>query len=86
MPPSGFSEEVVQGALVFVGGCYRDLLCEVRSGKHKSFEDAIEFELAQIKRALATLHIDERGNLVQREVQQEKPGDPIVAACTPHFE
>ena len=66
MPPSGFSPKAVKGALVFVQGCYEDLLEEVRSGKHKSYEEGIEFEIAQIEKALTKLHIDAEGNLVER--------------------
>jgi len=66
MPPSGFSKKAVKGALIFVQGCYEDLLSEVRSGKHESYENAIEFEIAQIEKALSKLHIDPEGNLVER--------------------
>ena len=66
MPPSGFNTKVVKGALEFVSGCYYDLLDEVRSGKHVSFEAAIQFELSQISKALATLHINKYGNVVHR--------------------
>ncbi len=66
MPPSGFSEKAVEGALVFIKGCYEDLLQEVREGKHSSPEEAIEYEIGQIGKALAKLHIDKDGNLVER--------------------
>ena len=66
MPPSGFSRNAVKGALIFVRGCYEDLLNEVRSGKHKSYEEGIEYEIAQIDKALTKLHIDAEGNLVER--------------------
>jgi len=66
MPPSGFSKKAVTGALVFVQGCYEDLLEEFRSGKHENYEDAIEFEIAQIEKALSKLHIDPEGNFVER--------------------
>ena len=66
MPPSGFSKPVVAGALQFVEGCYRDLLEEVRSSKHKTYEDAITFEINQINRILTRLHIDAEGNLVEK--------------------
>jgi hypothetical protein len=66
MPPSGFNKNVVEGALAFVRGCYLDLLEEVRSGKHASYEAAIEFELKQIERVLLKLHINEAGELVER--------------------
>ena len=70
MPPSGFSKTVVAGALQFVGGCYRDLLQEVKDGKHASFEKAIEHELSQIDKALHSLHIDDQGNLVNIETKE----------------
>ena len=66
MPPSGFSSNAVRGALEFVRSCYMDLLEEVRTGKHKSYEEAIEFELRQIESALQGVHIDSQGNLVER--------------------
>lgn len=66
MPPSGFSQNAVAGALQFVRSCYLDLLEEVRTGKHASVEEAIEFELRQLDKALDKLHIDPHGNLVER--------------------
>ena len=74
MPPSGFSKPVIAGALAFVGGCYRDLLQEVRAGKHPDFETAITFELSQIEKALASLHINDAGELVDKE----KPDQRLV--------
>ncbi len=65
MPPSGFSPKAVKGALIFVQGCYEDLLEEVRSGKHKSYEEGIRHEITQIDKALSKLHIDAEGNLVK---------------------
>lgn len=67
MPPSGFSTHAVKGSLQFVEGCYRDLLVEVRSGKHKDYESAIEFELKQIESALGQLHITPKGKLTKRK-------------------
>ena len=67
MPPSGFSSPVVAGALEFVGGCYRDLLREMREGKHVSYEAAIEAELKKIELALASLHMEPNGLIVQKE-------------------
>lgn len=66
MPPSGFSPKAVQGSLVFIQSCYEDLLDEVRSGKHKNYEEAIGFEIAQIKKALGKLHINAVGELIDR--------------------
>lgn len=68
MPPSGFSKQAVQGALVFIQTCYQDLLSEVRAGKHASFEEAIEFEIHQLDRALSKLHIDQEGRLVEKNM------------------
>lgn len=68
MPPSGFSSHAVEGALQLIGACYRDLLGEVRSGKHPNMEVAIEFELKQIGRALTQLHINKSGKLVKRKI------------------
>lgn len=67
MPPSGFSTNAVKGALQFIEGCYKDLLQEVKEGKHASIEDAIEYELRQIESALSQIHIDEGGVLVNKE-------------------
>jgi len=67
MPPSGFNKRSVQGSLQFIRGCYQDLLEEVRSGKHPTVEEAIEFELGQIKKALGQLHITPKGKLVKRK-------------------
>ena len=66
MPPSGFSPKVVQGLLTFVQGNYEDLLKEIREGKHPSIEAAIEHEIGLLEKALSKLHIDEDGNLVER--------------------
>lgn len=70
MPPSGFNTHAVKGALQFVEGCYRDLQAEVAAGRHPNMEAAIKYELAQIERALSTLHIDPQGRLVEREPGQ----------------
>jgi hypothetical protein len=67
MPPSGFNHSAVRGALQFIQACYEDLLLEVRAGKHTSVETALAFEISQIEKALMTLHIDPRGNLVERK-------------------
>jgi hypothetical protein len=66
MPPSGFSQKAVTGALIFIQNCYEDLLLEVCSGKHASYEEGIEFEIEQIKKALAKLHINSDGDLTER--------------------
>jgi len=68
MPPSGFNTHTVKGALQFVGGCYRDLLEEVKAGKHKDYESAIEFEIKQIDSALGQLHINRKGRLTKRKM------------------
>lgn len=66
MPPSGFSKQAVNGALVFIKTCYQDLLKEVKEGKHKDFESAIDYEIGQIDKALMKLHIDHEGSLTER--------------------
>ncbi|MEK7157181.1 MAG: hypothetical protein AAB709_01360 [Patescibacteria group bacterium] len=66
MPPSGFNQRAVKGVLEFVKGCYEDLQEEVKSGKHASFEAALEYELTQLEKALASLHINKEGRLVER--------------------
>ena len=67
MPPSGFSQKAVKGALQFVKGCYEDLQAEVRAGKHPNMEVAIKHELAQLEKALAKVHINKQGRLVERK-------------------
>ena len=67
MPPSGFKRKAIQGALQFIEACYHDLLEEVKSGKHASYEEAIEFEISQINKALTKAHINEEGKLVEKE-------------------
>lgn len=66
MPPSGFNRKAVKGALIFVQGCYEDLLNDVRSGKFETYEEAIQYELDLIDKALTNLHVDTKGNIVQR--------------------
>ncbi|MBU2503950.1 MAG: hypothetical protein KJ879_02765 [Nanoarchaeota archaeon] len=53
MPPSGFSQEAINGLLVFVQECYKDLLKEMKEGKDKHGRlvtegQAIQKELEQI--------------------------------------
>ncbi len=67
MPPCGFNASSVRGALMFIRGCYEDLLEQVQSGKFATYEEAIEFELKQIERVLTQLHIDAYGNLVDKD-------------------
>ena len=66
MPPSGFNRSAVRGALQFIHACYEDLLQEVAEGKHASVEAALSFEIGQIEKALASLHIDAHGKIVER--------------------
>lgn len=66
MPPSGFNKKSVVGAMQFIKGCYEDLQEEVRSGKHASFEAALDHEVSQLESALSKLHINERGEPVER--------------------
>ncbi|MES3005691.1 MAG: hypothetical protein V4664_01965 [Patescibacteria group bacterium] len=67
MPPCGFNQKAVKGALQFIKGCYEDLKQEVEEGKHPSFEAALDHELKNLEGALTKLHIDSTGNLVERE-------------------
>ena len=85
MPPSGFSSNAVRGALMFVKGCYIDLLEEVRSGKHESYEEGIEFELRQIDKALSRLHIDADGRITERELPEDFSQTPesVIAVAHP---
>ncbi|HEY4505290.1 MAG TPA: hypothetical protein VJG67_01210 [Candidatus Paceibacterota bacterium] len=66
MPPCGFNQRAVRGALEFIKGCYEDLRQEVAEGKHPDIETAIEAELGNLETALSKLHLDENGNLVER--------------------
>ncbi len=66
MPPSGFKRKAVEAALGFVAACYEDLLEEVKSGKHPTYEAAIKHELAQIRHSLERAHIAPDGELVER--------------------
>jgi hypothetical protein len=84
MPPSGFNKHVVEGALSFVKGCYLDLLAEVRSGKHSSYEEAIEFELRQIEKVLLSIHINAEGELVERTLDPTEP--PIASVRSRNVE
>ena len=68
MPPSGFNQRAVKGALEFVKGCYEDLQEEVRDGKHPNMEAAIAYELVQLEKALVSLHIDKEGKIVERRL------------------
>ena len=52
MPPSGFNEKAIRGLLQFVEGCYDDLLVKMRDDPRTKVEDAIQDELAEIRRAL----------------------------------
>lgn len=67
MPPCGFNQKAVRGALQFIKGCYEDLAEEVKTGKYKSFEDALNHELDNLEKALERLHINPQGDLVERE-------------------
>jgi hypothetical protein len=59
MPPCGFNPNSVRGGLAFVRGCYEDLLDQVRSRKFKDYDEAIEFELKQIRTALHHLGVEQ---------------------------
>ena len=66
MPPSGFNTRAVKGALEFIKGCYEDLQEEVRTGKHTNLATAIDHEIRQIESALSKLHINDKGEPVER--------------------
>jgi hypothetical protein len=66
VPPSGFSQQAVRGALEFVRSCYEDLLRDVQSGKFDTYEEAIRYELDQLEKALTHVHITKSGRLVRR--------------------
>lgn len=66
MPPSGFDAEAVDGILRFVRANFKALKKEVESGKHESFDVAIEYEISQIGKALLKIHINKEGKLVER--------------------
>lgn len=66
MPPSGFNRDAINGALIFIKGCYDDLLKDMRSKKFKTYEQAIDYEITQIDKALTKLHIDADGNLTKQ--------------------
>lgn len=67
MPPCGFNQKAVRGALQFIQGCYEDLQAEVESGKYATIEEAIEAELQNLEGALSQLHINEEGKLVPKD-------------------
>jgi len=53
MPPSGYSQKAINGLLIFVKECYKDLLKEMKEGKDKHGRpvtegQAIQKELDQI--------------------------------------
>lgn len=66
MHPSGFNTRAVKGALEFIKGCYEDLQQEIKGGKHPDFETAIDHEIGQIESALTKLHINDKGEPVER--------------------
>ena len=47
MPPSGFSQAAINGLLIFVRECYKDLQQEVKDGK-KNEGEALEAEIKNI--------------------------------------
>ncbi len=62
MPPSGFSQEAINGVLIFVQSCYKDLLKEIREGKDKQGRKvtegkAIQKEIKQIEEYLKKFEI-----------------------------
>ena len=62
MPPSGFSQEAINGLLIFVKSCYEDLLKEIKEGIDKQGRtvtegEAIQKEISQIKEYLEKFEI-----------------------------
>ena len=70
MPPSGFNQKAVKGALQFIQGCYEDLEAEVVAGKHANFKEALTFELDNLEKALSELHINKKWKLVKRKIKK----------------
>ena len=68
MPPSGFNQKAVRGAMQFIEACYEDLEAEVNSGKHPDFKTALEYELRQLESALSKLHINDKGYALWKEI------------------
>lgn len=48
--PKGYNDKAIDGALMFLEGCFEVVLAEVKKGK--TAEQAIEEELAEIRRKL----------------------------------
>jgi len=57
MPPSGFSQKAIQGLLVFLEGCYEDLMKEMEQGKDP--KEAVQKELDDIRRFLKDFTIED---------------------------
>ena len=62
MPPSGVSQKAVNGLLIFVQECYKDLLKELKEGKDKQGRPvtegkAIQKEITQIQGYLEEFEI-----------------------------
>ncbi len=62
MPPSGFSQEAINGLLIFVQSCYKDLLKEIKEGKDNQGRkvtegQAIQKEIKQIAEYLKKFEI-----------------------------
>lgn len=56
MPPSGFNKKAIEGLLIFVLECYKDLLKEIKEGK-KQESTAIAFEIENIQKYLTDFKI-----------------------------
>ena len=66
MPPCGFNDECVEGILMFCRGLYKAVQAEVASGKHESPEAAWKHEVELIGKRFAKIHINPKGELVER--------------------
>jgi hypothetical protein len=55
MPPSGFNQKSIEGLLIFLQGCYEDLLKKVQSGIDG--ETAIKQELNEMQQYLQSFSL-----------------------------
>ena len=56
MPPSGFNKKAVEGLLVFLEGCYEDLMKEMDQGTDP--KQAVQKELDDIRKFLQEFTIE----------------------------
>lgn len=58
MPPSGFNKKAIEGLLVFLEGCYEDLMKEMEQGTDP--QEAVQKELNDIRRFLKDFTIEKQ--------------------------